>query len=70
MSRLLFVFAVVALVYLLLRSYRRNLSTQDKGVTEDMVRCSHCGMHLPRGESIRADGRDFCSAEHRDAYRQ
>jgi uncharacterized protein len=69
MSRLLFLFAIVAVVYLLFRSYRKNVSAQDKTAAEDMVRCAHCGMHLPKGESVRADGRDFCSAEHRDAYR-
>lgn len=70
MGRLLFVFAIVAVVYLLFRSYRKNLSSKDKTVTEDMVRCAHCGVHLPRGESVRAEGKDFCSAEHRDAYRK
>jgi uncharacterized protein len=70
MSRLLFVFAIVAVVYLLFRSYRKNLSSQDTTVTEDMVRCAHCGVHLPKGESVRAEGKDFCSAEHRDVYRK
>ncbi|MEO8333268.1 MAG: PP0621 family protein [Gallionella sp.] len=70
MSRLLVLFAIVAVVYLLFRSYRKNASAQDKTDAEDMVRCAHCGVHLPRSESIRAEGRDFCSAEHRDAYRK
>jgi len=70
MGRLLFVFAIVAVVYLLFRSYRKNLSGQDKAITEDMVQCTQCGVHLPRGESVRAEGRDFCSVEHRDSYRK
>ena len=71
MSRLLFLLAIVAVVYLLFRVYRRNAPRQDQGGTaEDMVRCAHCGVHLPRGESVRADGQDFCSAEHRDAHRK
>jgi len=70
MGRLLFVLAIVAVVYLLFRSYRKNLSGQDRAVTEDMVRCAHCGVHLPRGESVRAHGRDFCSVDHRDSYRK
>lgn len=68
MSRLLFLFAIAALVYMLFRAYRGKLSAKDKSVVEDMVRCAHCGTHIPRGESIRLEGRDFCSAEHRDAY--
>jgi len=70
MSRLIFLFAIVAVVYLLFRSYRKNVSGQDKTVTQDMVRCAHCGVHIPKGESVRAEGKDFCSAEHRDAHRK
>lgn len=70
MSRLLFIIAAVIVVYLLLRSYRRQVPRQDKPTVEDMVRCAHCGVHLPRSESIQADGQFFCSAEHRDAYRK
>ncbi len=71
MSRLLFLFAIVAVVYLLFRSYRKNATTsEDGGVAEDMVRCAQCGVHLPRGESVRAEGLDYCSAEHRDAHRK
>ena len=70
MSRLLFLIAIVIVVYLLIRSYRKNAPPQDKPVVENMVRCAHCGVHLPKGESVQADGRFFCSTEHRDAYRK
>ncbi|OGS97731.1 MAG: hypothetical protein A3K04_01540 [Gallionellales bacterium RBG_16_56_9] len=70
MSRLLLLIAIAAVVYLLIRSYRKNAPRQDKTVAEDMVRCAHCGVHLPKGESVQADGHFFCSAEHRDAYRK
>ena len=71
MSRLLLIIAIVVLVYLLIRSYRKQASQQDKTITaEDMVRCAHCGVHLPKGESIEADGQFFCGAGHRDAYRK
>jgi len=68
MSRLLFLFAIAALVYILFRAYRKKLSGKKEDVIEDMVRCAHCGMHLPKSESIRADGRVFCSEEHRVTY--
>ena len=68
MSRLFFLFAIIALVYLLFRGYRRKLSERKKEVVEDMVCCAHCGMHLPRSESVCAAGRDFCSDEHRAIY--
>lgn len=70
MSRLLLIIAIVAVVYLLIRAYRKKTQQQDVTATEDMVRCAHCGVHLPKGESVQADGRYFCSAEHRDAYRK
>ena len=70
MSRLFLLIAIAVVVYLLIKSYRKNVPQQDKTVVEDMVRCAHCGVHLPKGESIQADGHFFCGAEHRDAYRK
>jgi len=68
MSRLLLLIAIAIVVFMLFKSYRKNASQQDKTITDDMVRCTHCGLHLPKAESIQADGHFFCSAEHRDAY--
>lgn len=70
MSRLFLLIAIAAVVYLLIRSFRKNAPRQDEATTEDMVRCAHCGVHLPKGESVQAQGLDFCSAAHRDAYRK
>jgi uncharacterized protein len=68
MSRLLLLVAIAVVVYLLIKSYRKNVPQQDVTVAEDMVRCAHCGVHLPKSESILAGGNFFCGAEHRDAY--
>ena len=70
MSRLLMLVAIGGAVYWLLRSYGKGVSRQDPPVVEDMVRCAHCGVHIPRGESISSGGNFFCSAGHRDAYRK
>ena len=70
MSRLILIIAIAAVIYLLIRSYRKQAPQQDKPSAEDMVRCAQCGVHLPKGESVQADGHFFCSAEHRDAYRK
>lgn len=71
MSRLLMLLVIVAVIYLLIRSFRKKADVeQDETVTEDMVRCAHCGVHLPRSESIQADGKFYCSTEHRDASRR
>lgn len=70
MSRLIFLIAIVAVAYLLIKSFRKGEVKNDGDKVEDMVRCAHCGVHLPRGESIQAEGLFFCSAEHRDATRK
>ncbi|WP_277402936.1 PP0621 family protein, partial [Achromobacter xylosoxidans] len=31
---------------------------------EAMVRCAHCGIHLPRSEALLQGGRTWCSQEH------
>lgn len=69
MSRLLLLFAIAGLVYLLLRSYRKNLPERDRTVVDDMVQCAQCGVHLPKGDSISAAGQYFCNPAHRDAFR-
>jgi uncharacterized protein len=70
MSRVFLLVAIAAVVYLLVKSYRKNVPQQDQTTVEDMVRCAHCGVHLPKSESILVDGNFFCSAEHRNAYRK
>jgi len=31
---------------------------------ESMVRCAHCGIHLPRSDAVLLEGRTWCSSEH------
>lgn len=72
MSRLLLFAAIAGLVYLLLRSYRNNSAqppADTPRATEDMVVCAQCGVHVPKSESVQGQGRNFCCAAHRDAYR-
>lgn len=68
MSRLIFIFSVAAIIYLLIKSFRKNASPVTPPLAEDMVRCAHCGVHLPVGESVSQGGLQFCSAEHRDLH--
>ncbi len=68
MSRLLFLIAIAVVVFLLIKSYKRGESRQGKPVVDDMVRCSQCGVHVPKSESVQSGGRYFCCAEHRDAF--
>lgn len=79
MSRVLLFIAIFVIVYLLLRYYRKQKATdndvkKESGTkagarqTEDMVRCAQCQVHLPKGESIVAEAKYFCSEAHRRAY--
>ncbi len=70
MSRLLFLLAIAAAIYLLLKSLRKNALPKTPDLAEDMVRCAHCGIHIPVSESLRAGDQTFCSAAHRDAWRK
>ncbi|TXT24183.1 MAG: hypothetical protein FD134_1697 [Gallionellaceae bacterium] len=73
MSRLLLLVVIAVAVYWLLKSYRRKIRKESEpegnapGQAEDMVRCAHCGVHLPKRESVAAEGKFYCSDAHRRA---
>jgi len=65
----LLLIAIGFIVLALFRAYQRSLgqppsSTREKTV-EDMVKCAHCGVNLPRSEAIYSGGDFFCTPEHR-----
>lgn len=72
MGKLVLLVLAVALAWWVLKGYRRSI-TRDQPpratAPEDMVRCEHCGLHLPRSESHVRDGRFFCSEEHLRLHR-
>lgn len=70
MSRLIFLFAIAAVVYLLLKSMRKTLPPRQAASAEDMVRCAHCGLNFPISESVREGSQQFCCAAHRDAHQK
>ncbi|WP_090960109.1 PP0621 family protein [Nitrosospira sp. Nsp18] len=78
MGRLLFFALIVVFFIWVIRSYRRAIKKQGEEARkepssiegEDMVRCIHCGVHLPRSESIVSEGKFFCSDEHRRLHLQ
>ena len=65
----------IALIYLVLKSYFRNLQQQSRPpqtppIAENMVRCVVCGVNTPRSEAIFSGGEFFCCDEHRQARRK
>ncbi len=73
MAKILLVIAVIAAVYFIVRAYARAMIAKQSAETEqkpaeDMVQCAHCGVHLPRGDSVMGGSRYFCSTEHRQLH--
>jgi len=38
--------------------------TAGRAVSESMVRCEYCGIHLPRSEALLLQGKTWCGEEH------
>ena len=49
----------------------RNTDTNQQAASNEpqtMVRCLHCGLHLPDDEALHARTGLYCSKEHRDLH--
>ena len=73
MGKILLVVVVIVAVYFIVRAYTRALAAKqqldsEQKPAEDMVQCAHCGVHLPRDDSVAGGGRFFCSTEHRQLH--
>jgi uncharacterized protein len=64
--------AVIAVIFWMVTGKARAAARQAKEqadrpaerAAEDMVRCAHCGLFLPKADSVEARGVRFCSREH------
>jgi uncharacterized protein len=70
---ILLVAGVAALVWLVRRAFEpassepgpeRAARDGARAGVDELVRCAHCGVHVPRVEAQTLDGRHFCSREH------
>jgi uncharacterized protein len=73
--RLVLLILAIWVVYSVIRrNLRRNRNAThappEKRPVVDMVRCQHCGTHLPAPESIQRDGKHYCSRAHLEADRR
>lgn len=76
MGKILFWFIVIVGMLLAARLLARSSSKQtgksaplpgdkpDMRDAEAMVRCAHCGIHLPRSEAFLSNGQTWCGPEH------
>ena len=61
---------LIALVVWLLLRMLKNWANQQvapkkaKPQIETVVRCQHCGLHIPKQEAIQSDNKYYCSQEH------
>jgi uncharacterized protein len=74
---------VFAVVFIAIHIWRRNRRAEEAeaqsrqppparppaavGPPQAMVRCAHCGLHLPAADALPGPGGVFCSAAHRRA---
>lgn len=48
------------------RGKHADSSAPETPAAEKMVVCAHCRLHVPRSEAVEAEGRFYCSHEHRE----
>lgn len=78
MGKLLFWIAVILVVLFAVRliNHQKSKAARADGQppkapqrpgldkAEEMVRCAHCGVYLPRSEALMKEGQLWCSQEH------
>ena len=66
MAKLVLLLLAGFVIFSILKRYRNNIdSAPPKEINEDMIRCDHCQIYLPRSESITSHDKFFCSDAHR-----
>lgn len=75
MNKLLLFVLILIAIYLVRRSLRpstptpRDTAAAGAGKVERMVACAQCGLHVPEGEALEADGQHFCCEAHQRIHR-
>ncbi|WP_413437263.1 PP0621 family protein [Sulfuriferula sp. GW1] len=72
MAKILLLLIIGGVIYWVIKSPARgNRQSGDRVKAkppEDMVRCMHCGVNLPRSEAVLSRGEFFCGNEHRQLH--
>ena len=76
MARLLYIIVLFIVSLLVLKYVRRKIDEHTNKLNQkkldqskiaearDILKCEHCGLHIPKNEAIRQGDRVFCSLEH------
>ena len=66
--RIIIIGLVIWLVYRLIKNWLDKPAPKKRPAKEigNMVRCAHCGLHVPKIESIKSAGVHYCCQEHRE----
>ncbi|MCA1977664.1 MAG: hypothetical protein LDL19_00355 [Thiobacillus sp.] len=72
MLKILLLIAIGFVVLAVIKSYQRSLQKPRarEAEPENMVKCAHCGVNLPRSEAIYSGGEFFCTPEHKQLGRK
>ncbi len=68
--RILLLIAAIVGVFLIVRTLLQSTNRKKPGQPEQlkeqgaMVRCAHCGVHVPQFEAYRSGKRMYCSRDH------
>ena len=73
MGRILFIVVLLILSFAIIKTIKRRLGkpTSRKTITKkerSVVKCIHCGIHVPENEAIKQDKNVFCSLDHARHY--
>ncbi|OGA18224.1 MAG: hypothetical protein A3I63_07425 [Betaproteobacteria bacterium RIFCSPLOWO2_02_FULL_66_14] len=64
----LLIVALFVLIWLVRSAFSARRRPRDVATDADsaeLVRCAHCGTHLPRNEARESEGLNYCSDDHR-----
>ena len=63
---ILAVWALIMVARRLLERPKQSKRAEPQPVADDdMVKCAHCGVHIPAAEAVRDGGSAYCSDRHR-----
>lgn len=66
MGKILLLVVIGVVIFVIIKRYKQSLSPPQTPArpVEDMVKCAHCAVNLPRGEAVYSQGEFFCTTEH------